>query len=262
MYKTTAEAVTFARDFTDAPGAVGTGIVGTGIVGTGIVGTGAEVAVCAPFTQLEALKREFAGTGIRLGAQNMHFEEEGAFTGEISAAMLAEIGVDYCIIGHSERRQYFAETDATVNKKLHQAVLHGITPIFCVGEVLEQRDAGEEYEVVRRQIEAGLDGLPAEEIRHFVIAYEPVWAIGTGRNATAEQAEEMCAYIRSVAAGLYGQETADHIRIQYGGSVKPENAAEILGMPNVDGALVGGASLLPDKFLAVCGGSCAAGQTG
>ena len=237
MYKTTAEAVAFAEDFKAL---------------LAMSGTDNEVAICAPYTQLAALKESLAGSGIGLGAQNMHFAEEGAFTGEISAGMLKEAGIDYCIIGHSERRQYFYEIDDIVNKKLHTAFGHGIVPIFCVGEVLEERDAGEEFHVVKRQVEAGLSGLAEDDVRKIVIAYEPVWAIGTGRNATAEQAEEMCAFIRGEAARIYGAETAEMIRIQYGGSVKPENAKEILSMPDIDGALVGGASLLPDKFLEIC----------
>jgi triosephosphate isomerase len=239
MYKTTAEAVAFAKEFKL------------------LIAESAsenETAICAPFTQLAALKAELQGSGIGLGAQNMHFEEDGAYTGEISAAMLTEIGVDYCVIGHSERRQYFAETDETVNKKLHAAIAHDITPIFCVGEALEQRDAGEEFNVVRSQIAGGLAGLAAFHVGALVIAYEPVWAIGTGRTATAEQAEEMCRFIRSEVKALYDDETADNVRIQYGGSVKPENAAEILNMPDIDGALVGGASLLPDKFFEICKG--------
>jgi triosephosphate isomerase len=238
MYKTTVEAVAFAQEFrallTAAPVAH-------------------EVAVCAPFTQLTALKEALAGSDVGLGAQNMHFEEEGAYTGEISAAMLTEIGVDYCVIGHSERRQYFAETDETVNKKLHTAFRHGIVPILCVGEVLAQRDAGEHFDVVHKQIEVDLANLADADVRGLVIAYEPVWAIGTGRTASPEQAEEMCGYIRSEVAKLYGTETTEQVRIQYGGSVKPENAQEILGQPNIDGALVGGASLLPAAFLAICG---------
>ena len=236
MFKTTAEAVAFTSDFKSL------------LPGGGIEN---EIAICAPFTQLTALKEALAGSGVGLGAQNMHFEEEGAFTGEISAAMLAEIGVDYCIIGHSERRQYFAETDESVNKKLHTAFRYGIVPIFCVGEILAERDAGEEFQVVERQVAKGLIGLAPEDAGRLVIAYEPVWAIGTGRTATAEQAEEMCAFIRSEVEKLYGGEVADGILIQYGGSVKPENAAEILNMPNIDGALVGGASLTPDAFFAV-----------
>jgi len=237
MYKTTAEAVAFAGDF-KAMLAMGE--------------TKSDIAICAPYTQLAALKAELAGSGIRLGAQNMHYDEEGAFTGEISAPMLKEIGADYCVIGHSERRQYFCETDGSVNKKLHAAFRHGIIPIFCVGEVLEQRDAGEEFFVVKKQVEEGLSGLPEKDISTLVIAYEPVWAIGTGRTATAEQAEEMCSYIRGEVARLYGADAAEKVRVQYGGSVKPENSKEILSMPNIDGALVGGASLDPAKFLEIC----------
>ena len=239
MYKTTAEAVAFAKDF-------------KALFAGGAAKTDNEIAVCAPFTQLAALKAELEASGIGLGAQNMSYAEEGAFTGEISAAMLTEIGVDYCIIGHSERRQYFAETDESVNKKLHTAVAYGLTPIFCVGEVLAEREAGRELEVVRRQTENGLAGLSAEDVGGFVIAYEPVWAIGTGHTATDEQAEEMCAFIRDVVRGLYGDGPAESVRIQYGGSVKPENAAGIMAKPSIDGALVGGASLLPDKFLVIC----------
>jgi triosephosphate isomerase len=234
MYKTTASAVEFAKEFTEIYG-----------------GSDCEVAVCAPFTQLAALKEAFAGSSVKLGAQNMHFEEEGAYTGEISAAMLTEIGVDYVVIGHSERRQYFAETDETVNKKLIQAFEHGITPIMCVGEVLEQRDAGKHLEVVKTQTEGGLSGLSAEQAAGLVIAYEPVWAIGTGRTATGEQAEEMCAYIRDIVKSLYGDATAGRVRVQYGGSVKPANANELMTKANIDGALVGGASLVPADFKAI-----------
>jgi len=237
MFKNAAEAVAFAKEFKALLSSVD---------------TENEIALCAPFLQLAALKTELSGSGIGLGAQNMHFEEEGAYTGEISAPMLKEIGVDYCIIGHSERRQYFFETDGIVNKKLHTAIKFGITPIFCAGEVLEERDAGKEFEVVSRQVEEGLSGLSAENVSVLVIAYEPVWAIGTGRTATDEQAEEMCAFIRARIEKLYDSETGASVRIQYGGSVKPENAEKILGMPNIDGALVGGASLLPDKFLDIC----------
>jgi triosephosphate isomerase len=235
MYKTTAEAVRFAEEFRKIAGQVNR-----------------EIAVCAPFTQLEALKKAFAGTDVKIGAQNMHFEEEGAYTGEISADMLTEIGCDYCVIGHSERRQYFAETDETVNRKLKTAFAHGITPILCVGEVLEERDAGREQEVVRTQLEGAMEGIPNGEAAEIVIAYEPVWAIGTGRTATPEQAEEMCGNIRKVITELFSASIADVIRIQYGGSVKPTNAAELLSKPNIDGALVGGASLVPEQFLEIC----------
>jgi triosephosphate isomerase len=238
MYKTTAEAVDFVTAFKALLAAA--------------PGVAAEMAICAPYTQLPALTQALAGSGVGLGAQNMHFEPEGAYTGEISAAMLTEIGIDYCVIGHSERRQYFAETDETVNRKVLAAFAAGITPIACVGEVLEQRDAGKEFDVVGGQVAAGLKGLSAEDAPRLVIAYEPVWAIGTGRTATAEQAQEMCAFIRGEYDKLYGSTAAQQVRIQYGGSVKPQNAEEILGKPDVDGALVGGASLVPDQFFDIC----------
>lgn len=210
-----------------------------------------EAGICAPFTQLTALKESFYGTDIRIGAQNMHFEESGAYTGEISADMLTEIGVDYCIIGHSERRQYFGETDETVNKKLAKAFEHGIIPILCVGENLEQRDAGKEFETVKAQLEKDLLGLSNEDVTHLIIAYEPIWAIGTGRTASPEQAAEMCGFIRKTVSGIYSSDVAEQVRIQYGGSVKPENAAEIMSMPDVDGALVGGASLKAADFIKI-----------
>lgn len=232
MFKTTAEALEFAEEFKAK-----------------YVNTGIKTAICAPYTQLTALVSAFSGTQIKVGAQNMHYEKEGAFTGEISASMLLEIGVDYCIIGHSERRQYFGETDDTCNRKLHRCYEVGIMPILCVGEVLEQRDAGKEFEVVGKQLKAALDGITAGQAAELTVAYEPVWAIGTGRNATPEQANEMCGFIREIIADLYGAETANRVIIQYGGSVKPENAAEILSMPEIDGALVGGASLRPVTFM-------------
>ncbi len=182
----------------------------------------------------------------------MHFEDEGAFTGEISLPMLKEIGVDYCIIGHSERRQYFAETDETVNLKLKKLLNESdIVPILCVVENLEQREAGKESEIVENQIKADLDGLSADKVARMVIAYEPIWAIGTGKTASAEQAGEMCALIRRVLEKLYDEDVCDQVTIQYGGSVKPENATEIMNMGEVDGALVGGASLKPDKFMGI-----------
>ena len=239
MYKTTADAVAFAEEFK------------TIVANTD---TENEVAICAPYTQLEALKKAFEGSKVMLGAQNMHFEEEGAYTGEISPAMLAEIGVDFCVLGHSERRQYFAETDEIINKKLHTAIKHDITPILCVGEVLEEREAGKEREIVGAQIQKCLSGVEDIAVSEMVVAYEPVWAIGTGKTATSEQAEEMCAFIRSEIKNLYDDFTASKVRIQYGGSVKPENAAEILNMENIDGALVGGASLIPDKFIEIVKG--------
>ncbi|MDR0852587.1 MAG: triose-phosphate isomerase [Clostridiales Family XIII bacterium] len=234
MYKTIAEGQAFAEELKSILGQ-----------------TEHEVLVCAPYTQLSSLKKVFSGSIVKLGAQNMHFENEGAFTGEISPLMLKEIGVDYCVIGHSERRQYFAETDDTVNRKLKAALAHGIFPIMCVGEVLAQRDAGEAFDVVRTQLTGGFAGLEAGEATKVVIAYEPVWAIGTGRTATPEQAEEMCAFIRETVSGLFGEGTAESVRIQYGGSVKPANAAELLTKDNIDGALVGGASLIARDFKAI-----------
>jgi triosephosphate isomerase len=233
MYKTTAEAAAFAASFKALSR-----------------NPGVEVGVCAPFTQLAALKAAFAGTDIKLGAQNVHFEEKGAYTGEISAAMLREIGVDYVIVGHSERREYFAETDETVNKKLRGLFENDISPILCVGENLDRRDDGTAEAVVKAQVEKDLEGLPTAFVERLVIAYEPIWAIGTGRTATPEQAQEMCAFIRRIVAGLHGA-AADGLRVQYGGSVKPDNAAEILTKPDVDGALVGGASLVPEDFIRI-----------
>jgi triosephosphate isomerase len=234
MYKTAKEAAEFAQAFKES-----------------YVASDVQVAICAPFTQLGVLVEAFKGTGIKVGAQNMHFEQEGAFTGEVSGAMLKELGVDYCIIGHSERRQYFAETDETVNKKLHAAFKYDILPILCVGEVLQERDEGRALEVVSAQTKAALEGLDAGQVEKLTVAYEPVWAIGTGRTATPEQADEMCGHIRSVIADLYGEEVAENVIIQYGGSVKPNNASELMNMYEIDGALVGGASLNPVDFMEI-----------
>jgi triosephosphate isomerase len=189
---------------------------------------------------------------VRIGAQNMHFEMEGAYTGEISAVMLNEIGVAYCVIGHSERRQYFAETSEIVNWKLRAAFSAGIVPIMCVGETLEERDASDAFSIVGAHIAEGLAGILAEEVSSMVIAYEPVWAIGTGRTATPDQAQEMCAFVRDEVRKHYGAEIAAAVRIQYGGSVKPVGATEILNQPDIDGALVGGASLIADQFFEIC----------
>ena len=207
-----------------------------------------DVAICAPFTQLEALKGALEGKDILLGAQNVHFEDSGAYTGQISADMLNEIGIDLCIIGHSERRQYFAETDETVNKKLHKLFEKGIRPIMCVGEGLEERENGEAFQIVRTQLIEGLVNIDPDQMKEIVIAYEPIWAIGTGKTATPEQAEEMCRFIRECIEEVYDEAVAEEVIIQYGGSVKPENAHDILSMPDIDGALVGGASLKPDSF--------------
>lgn len=210
--------------------------------------TDVEVVICAPFTSLLAVKEAAAGTNIRLGAQNMHWEEKGAYTGEISPVMLNALGVKYVIIGHSERREYFAESDETVNKKVHSAIAHGLIPIICVGETLEQREQGITRTLVEGQTKAAFRGLTAENAKICVIAYEPIWAIGTGKTATSEDANEVIGYIRGTVADMFGQETADAIRIQYGGSMKPGNAAELMSMPEIDGGLVGGASLTAQNF--------------
>ena len=234
MFKTTKEAVEFAENFKKI-----------------YVSSDVRTGICAPFTQLSALKEVFKDTDIKIGAQNMHFAEKGAFTGEISAEMLKEIGVDYCIIGHSERRQYFNETDETANKKLITAFRHNIIPILCVGEVLEEREAGKEFDVVKKQLTTALIDLTAEQAADLFIAYEPVWAIGTGRNASPEQTNEMCGYIRKIIEELYGDDVSEKTIILYGGSVKPSNASELMSMEEIDGALVGGASLVPEDFIEI-----------
>lgn len=207
-----------------------------------------EVGIAPPFTSLAAAHQAIGSQSLRLAAQNCHWETQGAFTGEISAAMLREAGCDSAIIGHSERRQYFGETDETVNRRTRAALAAGLTPIVCVGETLEERESGRTLEVVGRQVRQGLAGLSAEDLGRLVIAYEPVWAIGTGKVATSAQAQEVHAAIRGWLGELGGQEVAQTIRIQYGGSVKPSNAAELLAQPDIDGALVGGASLDPADF--------------
>ncbi len=234
MYKTTAEARAFAREFKK-----------------NYQSSDVKVAIFAPFTQLAALAEEFKGTGIYLGAQNVHYEREGAFTGEISVPMLREIGVEYCIVGHSERRQYFNESDETVNRKAKALLEAGITPVICVGENLYQREHNYQDKLVAEQVANAMEGIPAEDAAKVVIAYEPIWAIGTGRTATPIQANHMCKVIRDELEEIYDEETADKIVIQYGGSVKPENASEILNMEEIDGALVGGASLEPLKFIEI-----------
>ena len=191
------------------------------------------------------------GTDIGVGAQNVHFAEDGAYTGEVSVRMLEDIGVDYCIVGHSERRQYFAETNETVNLKLKKLLAGSIKPIMCCGESLEQRDSGVLFDFVKTQLVEGLAGISAEDMKKVVIAYEPIWAIGTGRTASPEQAEEMCAFIRQTLIDMYDEETADEVIIQYGGSVKPANATEIMNQDEIDGALVGGASLKAEDFMKI-----------
>jgi triosephosphate isomerase len=212
----------------------------------------AKMAFCVPFTDLAVVKKAFEGTEVGVGAQNVHFEDSGAFTGEVSLPMLKEIGLDYCIIGHSERRQYFHETDESCNKKLKKLLNESsIIPILCVGENLDEREAGKEEEVVSSEIKADFEGIPEELAEKVVIAYEPIWAIGTGKTAGPEQAEEMCGFIRRTFASLYSQEAADKLIIQYGGSMKPENAEALLAEPDIDGGLIGGASLVPEKFAAI-----------
>lgn len=234
MFKTTKEAKKFADEFKKIYKA-----------------SDVRVAIAAPYTQLETLVKAFKGTGIGVGAQNMHWEDEGAFTGEISAPMLKEIGVNYCVIGHSERRQYFKETDATVNKKLKKALSVDILPILCVGESLKTREAKEQNAFVEKQIVADFKGISAEDAKKITVAYEPIWAIGTGKTATPKEAQQMCAHIRKVLKKLYGEAVSEEITIQYGGSVKPANASELMNQEDIDGALVGGASLKPADFLEI-----------
>lgn len=238
MYKTTAEAREFARRFKE--------------LYRGKKAAEVKAAVIAPYTQLAVLVEEFAGTGIGVGAQNVHFADEGAYTGEISVAMLNEIGVDYCIVGHSERRRYFAETDDTVNLKLKQLLAKSnIIPILCVGETFDEREAGIQEQRVAEEIRADLEDLDKADVAGMIIAYEPIWAIGTGKTATPAQAEEMCGFIRRTLDRMFDEETAADTPIIYGGSVKPSNAPEIFAGSEVDGALVGGASLDPDIFMEI-----------
>lgn len=218
----------------------------------------AEVVLCPPFTALAAVAAALGGTGWGLGAQDVFWEEKGAFTGEVSPGMLKDAGCTHVIIGHSERRQYFGETDATVRQKVKAALAAGLVPIVCVGESLAQREAGETEAFVAGQVRGGLAGFSAAELAPVVIAYEPIWAIGTGRNATGSDANAVCAVIRRTASDLAGAQTAAALRIQYGGSVKPENIAEFMGQPEIDGALVGGASLEAASFARIVAG--AAGQ--
>ncbi|MDL2324820.1 triose-phosphate isomerase [Ruminococcaceae bacterium OttesenSCG-928-A16] len=214
-------------------------------------GANCDVVICPPMVNLGAAAQQTLGSNVAVGSQNIHFEQSGAYTGEVSADMLLDLGVKYAIVGHSERRQYFAETDETVNLRAKAAVAAGLTAIICVGESLEQREQGVTEELVRLQTKVALGGFTAADMQKVIIAYEPVWAIGTGRTATADQAEEVCAAIRKVLAELYGQQVADGVTIQYGGSMNAANAAELLSKPNVDGGLIGGASLKPADFAAI-----------
>ena len=210
-----------------------------------------EVILCVPFTDLFYALNIAQGTNIKIGAQNMHFEEKGAFTGEVSGKMLKSIGVEYVIIGHSERRQYFAETDETVNKKIKAAFANELKPIVCVGETLEQREKGNAFDVITSQTQKALDGLSDEQVANTIIAYEPIWAIGTGKTATSEDANEAIKKIREKICQIYGQNIAERVIIQYGGSMKPSNAKELLEMSDIDGGLIGGASLKADDFSAI-----------
>ena len=210
-----------------------------------------DVVACVPFVDLSVALETTAGSNVKIGAENCHWEASGAYTGENSAPMLAAMEVPYVIIGHSERRTYFGETDVTVNKRVKAALANGLTVILCVGEYLEQREQGVTGEVVAMQTKIDLQGVSAEELKRVIIAYEPVWAIGTGKTATAEQANEVCALIRATVAGLYSQADADALTIQYGGSMNAKNAEELLDQPDVDGGLIGGASLKPADFAAI-----------
>lgn len=213
--------------------------------------TGVDVAICPPFTALERVSCVVCCTGVGLGAQNMYWEAEGAFTGEVSAPMLLTCGCEYVILGHSERRQFFGETDDTVNRRLKAALSAGLKPIVCIGESFDERQADVTEQVVETQTRGALNGISADDVRGITLAYEPVWAIGTGLTATPEQAEAVHAFLRDVLAQLYDYDVAQGIRIQYGGSVKPDNAAELFEQDNIDGGLIGGASLEAEDFAAI-----------
>ncbi|MEG0229232.1 MAG: triose-phosphate isomerase [Oscillospiraceae bacterium] len=216
-----------------------------------VAGADCDVVICAPFVDLCAALDAAKNSNIKIGAENCHFEKSGAFTGEVSAQMLKELGVEYVIIGHSERRQYFAETDETVNKRTKAALAEGLTAIVCVGELLEQRELGITEEIVRMQTKVALNGICECDLKNIIIAYEPVWAIGTGKTATSDQADEVCGCIRACVAELYGAEKAEALTIQYGGSMNAKNADELLDKVNVDGGLIGGASLKAEDFAAI-----------
>lgn len=211
----------------------------------------ADIAVCPPFVYVDAVVQVAHNSHIKVGAQNLYFESSGAYTGEVSGPMVKDIGCDYVILGHSERRAIFGESDEQVNKKLHAALANDLTPIVCVGELLEEREAGKTLDVIKSQFQGSLAGLDTASASRLVIAYEPVWAIGTGKVATPDQAEEVHASLRAMLAETFGADVADAVRIQYGGSVKPDNASDLMSQPNIDGALVGGAALKADSFLAI-----------
>ncbi len=210
-----------------------------------------EVGIAPVYTVIPAVRETIKGSGVHLVAQNLFWEDSGAYTGEVSAPMLKDAGCTHVIIGHSERRQYFNETDETVNKRLQAALSHGLVPILCIGETLEEREADRTMDVIERQVKGALEGIEEKDLKDMVIAYEPVWAIGTGKTATSDQAQEVHARIRGLVKDLYSPNLADGMRIQYGGSVKPENVSELMGMDDIDGALVGGASLKADKFVPI-----------
>ena len=232
MNKTTGEAIDLVRGLKAAISGV----------------KGVEVAVAPPFTALYAVCKELEGSSIRLAAQNLYWEEKGAFTGEVSPLMLKEVGCHYVIIGHSERRQFFGETDETANRRIKAALAQGLKVIFCIGETLKEKEEGKTFLVIERQVEDGLKNLSDKEMKNIVIAYEPIWAIGTGKTATPGQAEEVHRFIRGKIEKLYSQEVSEEIRIQYGGSVTPENIKGLMEQANIDGALVGGASLKAESF--------------
>ncbi len=212
---------------------------------------GCDIVLCVPFVDIAVAAEAAKGTNVKIGAQNVHFKESGAYTGEVAADMLLEAGAEYVIVGHSERRQYFGETDETVNLRTKAALAAGLKVILCLGELLEARQAGITEEIVSMQTKLDLAGIPEADLKNIIIAYEPVWAIGTGLTATPEQADEACGIIRDVVAGLYSREAADAMIIQYGGSMNEKNAAELLAKENVDGGLIGGASLVAEKFTAI-----------
>ena len=215
------------------------------------IDTNCEVVICPPFTSLETASTLTKDSPIAIGSQNMYFEESGAYTGEISADMLLSVGCEYVILGHSERRTIFKETDELINKKVKKAIAKGLKPIFCIGETLQEREENRTEKVIEVQVKAGLNSVTAEEFKNVVIAYEPVWAIGTGKTATPDQAQEVHKFIRNLLVELYGNDIANNTVIQYGGSVKPENASDLMSMPDIDGALVGGASLTAASFLGI-----------
>ncbi|TLM99166.1 MAG: triose-phosphate isomerase [Actinobacteria bacterium] len=241
MYKTPAEAVVLAQDIDN--------LLGDDPHATERV----EIVVCPPFVDLRSVATvlEFDQSPVKLSAQNVHWEDEGAFTGEVSPGMLADLGCAYCVVGHSERREYFCESDEDVNRKVHALVKHGITPIVCVGESLDVRDAGDADRYVREQVRAALAGVPAEKGAEIVIAYEPIWAIGTGRTPTPEAANDICRTIRATLGALFGQPAAISARVLYGGSAKPENISLFMPEPDIDGALIGGAALTADSFVSM-----------